>query len=268
MDEINDNNFRIVHISDTQLGFTDSMNRNRLAKELGRPEEDLELQYSKIDKEYYELAVKEINQLDPKPDVVINTGDLVDSPENVTAWQDYQDVTNSISSPVYEVKGNHDGPIERGKDYYSFTLKGLLFTVINTQFLKNSEFYPEECNKQKRFIEKELSDNRYNKNIIMLMHHPPIPHETVRNEDYFFIPAIQRKWVIELLEKYNIRAVLSGHLHRNIILKYKDTELITTGSIGEALGHDYDGEIAKRGFRVIDINLKTSVINHDYIKLH
>ncbi|MGL1890914.1 MAG: metallophosphoesterase [Spirochaetaceae bacterium] len=268
MDDINCKNFRIVHISDTQLGFTDSRNRYRLAEEQSIPEEELELLYTNTDKEYYELAVNEINRLEPKPDVVINTGDLVDSPENLTSWKDYQDITDTINSTVYEVKGNHDSTIVRGEDYYSFMLKGQFFIALNSQLLKNSEIYPEKFQKQKRFIENELSNNRDSKNIIMLMHHPLSFDDSDENQDYFFLPPVQRNWVIKLIETYNIKIVLSGHLHRNRILKHKNTELITTGSLSEPLGYDYNGEIAKRGFRILDINMGTNIINHDYIKLN
>jgi len=62
-------------------------------------------------------------------------------------------------------------------------------------------------------------------------------------------------------------ALLSGHYHRNHIIKYKTAELITSGSVSEALGYDNDGKKAERGFRVLDLNLDTGEINHNYIKL-
>lgn len=258
---------RIVHISDTQLGFTDSRNRFRLSEELDIPEERLELEYTGIDKRYYERAVDKINMLNPRADVVVNTGDLVDSSDCARQWEDYREVTGKIESPVYEVIGNHDGFGGKGKEYYSFKVKGFFFLALNSQFLKKYECYRNEVLDQKEFMEKELSRNRDCEFKILLMHHPLYIQNDTEPEDYFSLPPVQRKWILDMLEEFNVSAVLSGHYHRNNLRRFSNSELITTGPVSEAMGWDWDGRTAERGFRIIDMDLRSGSISHEYVKL-
>jgi len=64
---------------------------------------------------------------------------------------------------------------------------------------------------------------------------------------------------LDLLEKYNVTAVFTGHWHSNNIVQYKNTQLITSGPITFGLGED------PSGIRIIEIN--SQQINHEYIPL-
>ncbi len=271
------NVLRIVQISDPQLGFTDSRDRSRAAEKYGIPEQDIARRYSTRDKAYYEMAVAKMKQLDPMPDAVLVAGDLVDSPDNQEQWEDYISVTRSLGLPVYEAMGNHDGFTAKGLDYYrnvlkkrdfySFVIKGVLVLVVNSNYLKAPDKLPEQALVHQCFIERELREHNAIKKKLILMHHPLYFEHPDEAEAYFSLPPVQRQWVLDLVETYQVRAVLSGHYHRNHITRYKQAALITSGSTSEAMGYDNDGKKATRGFRVLDLNLDTGTIAHAYIKL-
>jgi 3',5'-cyclic AMP phosphodiesterase CpdA len=277
MSEISKNHLRIVLIGDPQLGFTDSRNESRAAEKFGLPEPLVTRYYSTIDRMYYEAAVAKIKQLDPAPDAVLVAGDLVDSADCREQWEDYTSVTTSLGLPVYEAMGNHDGFTKEGldtyrnvlgkQDYYSFKIKGAFFLVLNSNYLKNCDILPKEARLHQAFVERELRESSAARTKIMLMHHPLYFEDPDEEEAYFSLPPAQRMWVLGLIEKYQVRAVLSGHYHRNHIIQYKRTALITSGSTSEAMGYDHDGKKAERGFRILDLNLDTGEINHEYIQL-
>lgn len=248
---------RIVHISDTQLGFTsDSL---------------------KLDEAYFEQAVKSINDLNPKPDVVINTGDLVNNPDKEEQWKEYVRISKEIKAPYFEIIGNHDGWSIAGlekfrnrfkrNDYYSFTVKNCLFVGLNSWYLKEPDKNPEEAKKQQDFLVSALFNSSARFKII-LIHHPLYLKNPEEKEEYFALPEEQRKWLLDVALKNNITLILTGHYHRNNVVIYHDSlTIITTGPTSKPMGINDDNTKAYRGFRIIDINLKNGAINQEYIPL-
>ena len=268
---------RIVQISDTQIGFTDSRNRSRIAEERRVPKEAIPLDYSAVDREYFQTAVGNTNQLEPAPDVVLITGDLVDCADSERQWSDYTKTAASLNPPVYELMGNHEGFTEEGlarfrrklkkNDFYSFTIKDVLFLVLNSNYLKEPERFSEQTRLHRVFAEEELDTHRAVKHKIILLHHPLYLEDPDESEDYFTLPPTQRQWVLGLVEEHNVLAVISGHYHRNHVIRYKNTALITTGPTSEPIGQDNTGQEAQRGFRVLDLDLNTGAINHEYRRI-
>lgn len=93
----------------------------------------------------FEGALAEVDRL--RPDFVINIGDLIegnteDQAQIDTEWAEMQAATGRLGIPFFYVPGNHDLTNEvmradwrrrLGADYYSFTYKGALFLVLNTE---------------------------------------------------------------------------------------------------------------------------------------
>ncbi len=249
--------FRIVQISDTQLGFTgDSLN---------------------LDATYFEQAVKSINNLTPKPDVVINTGDLVNNPGNDDQWREYISISKKVKAPYFEVIGNHDGWSTAGlekfrnrfqrNDYYSFTVRNCLFVSLNSWYLKEPDKNPQEAKKQQDFLVSTLLNSSARFKFI-LIHHPLYLKNAEEKEEYFTLPEEQRKWLLDVSMKNNVKLILTGHFHRNNVVTYRDSlTIITTGPTSKPLGNNDDNTKAFRGFRIIDINLKNGTVNQEYIPL-
>lgn len=248
---------RIVHISDTQLGFTgDSL---------------------KLDETSFKLAVENINKLNPKPDVVINTGDLVNNPDNEDQWNEYLRISRNIEAPYYEIMGNHDGWSEKGlitfrkrfkrNDYYSFTVKNCLFVALNSWYLKEPHKNLIEAEKQQQFLENVLVKNPVKFKFILL-HHPIYLKTPDEKEEYFTLPMEPRKWLLDVAFKNNVKLIFTGHFHRNNMVTYRDSVMIiTTGPTSKPLGNNDDNIKAFRGFRILDINLENGTISQEYIPL-
>ena len=268
-----DSIIRIVQITDTQLGFTYARSR-----EPGVTNATPDSITKEIDAWYYQEAVNAINNLKPKADAVINTGDLVNDPGNREQWNQYLEISSQFEAPVYETMGNHDGWSAEGiaafreryhhHDYYSFVIKECRFIVLNSWYLKDPEKNPEESETQMQFLNHNLKDDQNSRFRIILMHFPIYVNSPDEEDAYFNLPLEQRRKLLDICLKNKVPLVLSGHSHRNIVNTYKDSvTLITTGPVSEPLGLNSDKTPSERGFRIIDINLKTGTFTHEFIRL-
>lgn len=93
----------------------------------------------------FEDAMDKVERL--RPDFVINIGDLIegnseDREQLGREWDEIGAAIDRLSVPFFYVPGNHDltNAVQRdewrkrlGADYYSFTYKGALFLVLNTE---------------------------------------------------------------------------------------------------------------------------------------
>jgi len=87
--------------------------------------------------------LEQVNECDPAPLFVINTGDLVDVGADSTHWEAYLQQTAVSDAPVFHVVGNHDTvstatPLEMyeryvGPPYYSFEAGSWHFIVFNSE---------------------------------------------------------------------------------------------------------------------------------------
>lgn len=263
---------RIVQISDVQLGFTFARARETSLIPEFRPDSSL----IDVDKSYFEWAVSCMNSLSPKPDVVVNTGDLVNDSENQRQWNDYLMIADKIEAPLYEIMGNHEGWSAAGvdkfknrfqhNDYYCFMVKECLFIVLNSWYLKYPEQNPQAANEQRDFLSSALQDHPVSKYKVILMHFPVYLQSPDEEEAYFNLPPQQRKWLLDLAYRNKVKIILTGHNHRNSQVTYKDSvTIITTGPISEPLGMNSDSTRSRRGFRIIDLNLATGAVSQKFI---
>ena len=65
--------------------------------------------------------------------------------------------------------------------------------------------------------------------------------------------------ILDLLERFGVTAVFTGHWHANNIVQYYDTQLITSGPITYSLGKD------PSGIRVLEIDV--SKLTQEYIAI-
>src|SRR5690606_32556251 len=90
------------------------------------------------DRDYMIAATNEIYTMEPAPDFVVATGDLVDWGVD-EHYQNYVEGMQKPPVPYFNVFGNHEiymGPLQRyhqyiGPDYYSFERGGVLFLSLN-----------------------------------------------------------------------------------------------------------------------------------------
>ena len=169
-------------------------------------------------------CVAEVLQLDPQPDLIVMTGDLVDlgQPQEYV-W--LKSLIAPLRQPVIVVPGNHD---ERGamRDAFAgdgyFPAGGFLHFAIDDRYplriigldtLVPTEGRGELCSERLAWLDETLAREN-ERPTLLLMHHPPfltgIGHMDA-------IGLTGREAFAEIVGRHpQIELILCGHLHRNI----------------------------------------------------
>jgi 3',5'-cyclic AMP phosphodiesterase CpdA len=221
----------------------------------------------KHDVETFKLAVEHINKL--KPDFVVICGDLINTTEDDQAFADFNTVKAGFEMPCYCVAGNHDvgnSPtvelLERyralvGKDYYAFEHKGYVFVMVNTQLWK-APVEGESARHDAWFAKTLQAASEKGAPVFVVGHYPLYLAEPDEPEEYFNLPVTKRKELLALFEQHGVVAVLSGHVHRNIVNSYRGIQFVSS----DTTSRNFDG--APMGFRVWRVG-KTRPYAHQFV---
>jgi alkaline phosphatase D len=209
-----------------------------------------------------------------KVDFVLAAGDLTQDgkPQQMS---DFQTQIKGFNAPVYVVAGNHDvGPKhipgtaggttpERiskyektfGTSYWSKSLNGLRVIGLNSSLLGSG--LPEE-DAQWQFIEEALSQ-RHTEPTLIVMHYPLyIETADEAGGTYWNVEPAPRARLLSLISQNgHVLAVITGHLHRQLINRTPDGILLYTSppvSFGLPKGKQAEG------WTLITVNLKSNRI--------
>jgi Icc protein len=190
----------------------------------------------------FEMVTDTVNQMDI--DFVLTGGDLVydvlrgNKEKSDALFTLYKEASSKIKVPVYHCIGNHElfgiyeesvedslhpdykyGMFERyfGDTYYSFDHKGWHFVVLNSIEEKNQRYIGSISEEQIDWLKDDLSKINPGTPLAIALHIPlvttmrqiyPNPsnatgYKGLRNQDK----------LMEVLDNYNLKLVLQGHLH-------------------------------------------------------
>ncbi|XP_066520600.1 serine/threonine-protein phosphatase CPPED1 [Hoplias malabaricus] len=206
-------------------------------------------------------AVQAINKLQPQPRFIALCGNLVhampDSPFREEQEKDLKEVLRGTCPdiPLIFVSGNHDlgntptpDTVEQycrcwGDDYFSFWVSGVLFLVLNSQFFFDASGCPQLEQAQEAWLEQQLqSAVKSSACHILILQHIPLyicsPHE---KDEYFNLQKTKREILIQKFSQAGVKAVFSGHYHRNAGGCHDGLEMVVTSAIGCQLGEDTHG---------------------------
>ncbi|XP_068942268.1 serine/threonine-protein phosphatase CPPED1 isoform X2 [Petaurus breviceps papuanus] len=224
-----------------------------------------------------EQAAKAINKLNPKPKFFVLCGDLVHG----TVWRenqtkDLKKVLKEVDKeiPLVFVSGNHDignvptsEAIEEyrctwGDDYFSFWVGGVLFLVLNSQLYVDSSKCPSLKLAQDQWLDIQLATakQRMCKHAIVFQHIPLFLKTADEEDDYFNISKPIRQELVDKFTEAGIKAVFSGHYHRNAGGFCNDLDMVVSSAIGCQLGED------THGLRVVVVTAEKIV--HRYYSLN
>ena len=233
----------------------------------------------------FDRVITEVN--DAKVDMVLIAGDLTQSgkPEQITAFTTQ---VKGFVAPVRTVFGNHDVGAKKGvtgakpdegvsaervarleaalgPSFFADTVAGVRIVGINASLLGSG--FPIET-RQWDFLERELAPQRSVSTsatlpILVLSHYPlylTSPDEP--GGAYWNMEPAPRKRLLSLIEKNgNVRAVLSGHLHRSISGRTPSgVFLYTTPPVSFGLPKGRQSE----GWTLITITLPSGAIQADF----
>ncbi|XP_006011025.1 serine/threonine-protein phosphatase CPPED1 isoform X2 [Latimeria chalumnae] len=206
-------------------------------------------------------AVQAINKLNPKPKFFVLCGDLIQAMPG-TKWrkeqeQDLKNILKEIDPdiPLVFVSGNHDigntptpDTINEycqswGDDYFSFWVGGILFLVLNSQFYFDASKCPELKHAHDIWLDEQLAvaEQQKCKYSVVFQHIPIFLQNPDEENDYFNLEKSIRKEILGKFHKAGIKAVFSGHYHRNAGGKHDGLDMVVTSAIGCQLGEDQHG---------------------------
>lgn len=174
-------------------------------------------------------------------DFVVVPGDLVHA-NTPYQWKLYMQGIKHYDKQLFTIPGNHDInnllDLERyrdrmGDDYYDFVVHNCAFIMIDSQIARDNSIDIGEHVQQWNWLEKTLEEHALAKRryIFLVMHHPLYQNAYDEKDAYQNWPAGTRLKLLNLIKKYNVSAVLTGHLHKTVQQQLKGTNVIsyTTG---------------------------------------
>jgi 3',5'-cyclic AMP phosphodiesterase CpdA len=180
----------------------------------------------------FERTIADINVLDPAPDVIIHTGDVVHNGQQ-NEYAEAVRILAKARAPVYVVPGNKDdranlraafsphGYLESGSGFIAYAIDDYPVRLIAVDTLNAGSNKGDFCyQRADRLIELIDVDNR--KPIAVLAHHPPYMVQVGPDPLNFETSDMMERLGRCLRHSARVIAVFSGHVHRS-----------TAGYVGE-----------------------------------
>jgi len=194
-----DNHFYFVQIADTHFGDRDHLERTK-------------------------KVVDQINNLPMKIQCVVHTGDItMDMIEDEALVTKGLAVLDDLNAPIHYVPGNHDinpGRLEQTKQVYIERLgellskkeyEGVIFIFIYTEPL--AESFMMDGYEPLNLLKAALEDAGGNP--VIVFHHTPSVEDFYGNVMHKgWGEEVRRPWE-ETLNSHNVKAVITGHFHRD-----------------------------------------------------
>jgi len=196
---------------------------------------------SRSNNDLWENINKHIAMLNPQPDFIINTGDIV-ARGFVKEFREYF-IPPLLDSnvPYFVAIGNHDlGFNKKAIEYrYLFGDNSLnyYFDYHNYRFLfvdNVSRVHPLE--ETVVWLEKVLSETPKNFNIIVSLHEP---FGNIERWSYHAMDKEHSKMFTDLMSKYKVKHVFCGHIHAYSTATFNGVDYTVTGGGGAGLYKRY-----------------------------
>jgi 3',5'-cyclic AMP phosphodiesterase CpdA len=172
----------------------------------------------------FALTVADINALDPAPDVIVHTGDIVHNGRP----DEYAQAVATLAkarAPVYVLTGNkdnranlreafaHGGYLVPDSDFVHYAINEYPVRLIALDTLSSGGNKGDFCGERiRRLI--DMIDIESTKPIAVFTHHPPFEVRVGPESLHFETAAIMSRLQQALQHSGRVVAVFSGHVHR------------------------------------------------------
>lgn len=221
----------------------------------------------------FERAIAAANRLQPA--FVVVCGDLTHRAGDTAQVAEYLRIVAQLdkSIPLYSVPGNHDLALPLspasvreyrqrfGPDRYTFESHGLMGIVINTSLIKEPAGALDETAAQETWLRAVIDTARRarRRHVMVFQHHSWFLARADEPDQYFNLPVVKRRQLLDLLASGGVSHVFAGHYHRNALGRDGNLEMVTTGPVGKPLGSD------PSGFRIVTV--RGDSVSHRYYSL-
>lgn len=195
-------------------------------------------------------AIDTVNRLQPRPDLVLMTGDLVESGQHAQ-YAMLRTLLARLEMPVFVLPGNHDSrerlraafsdhaylPAAGEFLHYAAELGPLTLIALDTQV--PGEDGGTLCAERLRWLEGELKRSR-GRPMLIAMHHPPVPIGV----DWLDRSGCANAEALAAVVARHpqVERILCGHVHRAAQIRFAGTAVATSPStayqVALELGHD------------------------------
>jgi Icc protein len=193
-------------------------------------------------------AIDHINGLNPAPDIVLVTGDLVDDGDQ-KSYSFLKQVLSSLNSPFVVIPGNHDHkenlrkafpghhylaqPVEEKEgDYLCFALEDFPLRLIGLDTVTPGDHGGGFGPKRMEWLAGIL-EARPDASTLLFMHHPPFASAIGHMDKEVFGGWEEFQALIS--NHPQVERVLCGHLHRPIFRRFGGTIASSCPAIGMQL---------------------------------
>ncbi len=180
------------------------------------------LQYDVIDPEAgLRLALDRLGRLDPRPDVLVFTGDLADKAEPAAyarLRELVEPVAADLGAQVVWVMGNHDerapyaaglfGSDDDGCQDRAYDVAGLRVLALDTTV--PGYHHGDLGDAQLAWLADQLATPAAHGTLLAL-HHPPIPVPMLRAAE--IIELLDQQRLAEVITGTDVRGIIGGHFH-------------------------------------------------------
>jgi len=210
-----------------------------------------------------EKVVDMINGLPMPIKCVVHTGDItMDTLEDPSVVEKGLDILKKLKVPVHYIPGNHDILINRypetekayiqhfGNMITQAEYDGVMFIMIHTEPL--TRFFPVE--KFQPLVELSNALIQSKGKPVIIFHHSPSVSDFYNNTMHErWKTDIQKKWE-SLINSHNVKAVVTGHFHRDEFHWLGNVPLFVSSSISGYWGRQasfrlYEYQNGKLGYR-------------------
>lgn len=192
------------------------------------------LAYRRVDTAaYLERCVARLNALEPRPEAVVVTGDLVDMGD-VAEYELLKTLLAPLSMPVYLLIGNHDARaalrlvfaehayLRAGGEFvhYAVDIGPLRLIALDSHTPGRSD--GQLCEARLAWLDAQLGTAQ-GKPVMLALHHPPFA-AGIDHMDEQRLDARSAESLAAIVSRYpNVERVICGHVHRPIFTRFAGT---------------------------------------------
>jgi len=194
------------------------------------------------------LVIDQINDMNPRPDLLIVSGDLVENGDDQRAYRHMEALVKRWQGPILWAVGNHDSrdgmravlpevPLDdNGFVQFEAEYGGLRFVVIDT--LDTGRHGGMVCELRAKWLRARLREKK-DMPTIVVMHHPPV------DTGISWMSALPCEEWVQRVEKAirpakQVVAILAGHVHRPIATGFAGKRLVVAASTAPQVALDLE----------------------------
>ena len=196
--------------------------------------------------EHLARAVTHLNGLQPRPDLVLATGDLVERGE-VDEYERLREILAPLTMPLFLIPGNHDDRrnlasvfadhayLPRNGDFAQYTVEDWPLRLVALDTLIPGESGGRLCAERLAWLEARLAEAP-ERPTLLFMHHPPFA-TGIASMDGMGLEGIDALATV-IRRHPQVERIACGHLHRAIVHRFAGTVACTCPATAHQIALD------------------------------